>query len=209
MYPGYGVYKAMKANPASPEEQKLQEAERKRWLEYWAVLAFVLSAEYSVEWLVSWFPGYWLLKSIFLLWLVAPQTQGATFVFKYMLSPYLAEHEAEIDERLSGINTSLYAMVQDKLGQMLATILPSIPLDQQQQAAGQPGQAAPVNFAAGAMLGLLQQYGPSLLSGALQAGGPNQHGAAPAAPVTPSAKATGYELRPEVAHARSSEIAAH
>ena len=206
LYPGYGIYKTLNARPVGPEEQQAHEAEKKRWLEYWSVMAFVLSAEYAAEWLVSWFPGYWLFKSIFLLWLVAPQTQGATFFFQIFLAPWLAKHEPEIDERLNGISTSIVAAVQNQFGQLLAIVLPSIPLEQQQQQQGQPGQPAPASFAAGAMLGLLQQYGPSLLSGALQARGAAQHGANQSAPGTPAANGTasGFELRPEAARARSS-----
>jgi hypothetical protein len=54
LYPAYGVYKALQRRPPGVEEQQAQEAERRRWLEYWAVMAFVLSAEYAAEWLVSW-----------------------------------------------------------------------------------------------------------------------------------------------------------
>jgi hypothetical protein len=54
LYPGYGIYKTLKSEPAAPEEQKAQAAELKRWLEYWAVMAFVMSAEYLAEWVVSW-----------------------------------------------------------------------------------------------------------------------------------------------------------
>ncbi|QRW12023.1 TB2/DP1, HVA22 family domain-containing protein [Ceratobasidium sp. AG-Ba] len=129
-------------------------SERKRWLEYWAVMAFVLSAEYAAEWLVSWFPGYWLFKSIFLLWLVAPQTQGASFVFHTFLAPYLAQHEGEIDSYLLRLNTSILAIIQEKLGQLLAIVLPSMQLDQQQQQQNPQAAQPPANYAAGAMLGL-------------------------------------------------------
>jgi hypothetical protein len=54
LYPGYGIYKTLTRRPPGAEEQQLQAAEHKRWLEYWAVMAFVLSAEYVAEWLVSW-----------------------------------------------------------------------------------------------------------------------------------------------------------
>ncbi|CAE6465607.1 unnamed protein product [Rhizoctonia solani] len=189
LYPGYGIYKALNSRPAGEAEQKAQAAEHKRWLEYWSVMAFVMSAEYLAEWLVSWFPGYWLFKSIFLVWLVAPQTQGATFVFHHLLAPYLAQHEGEIDARLKGLNTSVIAYFQDQLGQLLATVLPS--MTQQQQ---QPGQAPQANFAAGIMLSMLQQYAPNVVAR-------SQHHSA-SRPSTPNetAKTSGYEVRPELSH---------
>ncbi|CAE7132218.1 unnamed protein product [Rhizoctonia solani] len=193
LYPGYGIYKTLNNRPAGPEEQKAQEAENKRWLEYWSVMAFVMSAEYLAEWVISWFPGYWLFKSIFLVWLVAPQTQGATFVFHHLLAPYLAQHEADIDARLKGLNSSVIAYFQDQLGQLLATVLPS--MTQQQQ--GQSGQGQPqANFAAGIMLSMLQQYAPSVLArsqhhSTSRPGSPNP---------TATGKTSGYELRPELSH---------
>ncbi|CUA69651.1 HVA22-like protein j [Rhizoctonia solani] len=198
LYPGYGIYKTLNNRPAGAEEQKAQEAEHKRWLEYWSVMAFVMSAEYLAEWVVSWFPGYWLFKSIFLVWLVAPQTQGATFVFQHLLAPYLAQHEGEIDARLKGLNTSVIAYFQDQLGQLLAAVLPS--MNQQQPGQGQP-QA---NFAAGIMLNMLQQYAPSVLAR-------SQHHSSsrPGSPDV-NVKTTAHELRPELSHNVSqSSIASH
>ncbi|CAE6529883.1 unnamed protein product [Rhizoctonia solani] len=205
LYPGYGIYKTLNNRPAAPEEQKAQEAENKRWLEYWSVMAFVMSAEYLAEWLVSWFPGYWLLKSIFLVWLVAPQTQGATFVFHHLLAPYLAQHEGEIDARLKGLNTSLMAYFQDQLGQLLATVLPSMTQQQQQQGEEKTSQGQPqANFAAGIMLSMLHQYAPNVMAR-------SQHHSN-SRPGTPnaSAKTSEYELRPELAHNVSqTSIASH
>ncbi|CAE6463996.1 hypothetical protein ACGC1H_006666 [Rhizoctonia solani] len=190
LYPGYGIYKSLNYRPAGAEEQKVQEAENKRWLEYWSVMAFVMSAEYLAEWVVSWFPGYWLFKSIFLVWLVAPQTQGATFVFHHLLAPYLAQHEGEIDARLKGLNTSLMAYFQDQLGQLLAAVLPSMTQQQQQ---GQPGQGPQANFAAGMMLSMLQQYAPNVVARS------QHHSSRPSTP-SASEKVSEQELRPELNH---------
>ncbi|KAF8745299.1 TB2/DP1, HVA22 family, partial [Rhizoctonia solani] len=194
LYPGYGIYKTLKNAPEGVEEQKVQAAELKRWIEYWGVMAFVMSAEYLAEWLVSWFPGYWLFKSIFLVWLVAPQTQGATFVFHHLLAPYLAQHESEIDARLNGLNSSVIAYFQDQLGQLLAAVLPSMT----QQQPGQSGQPQ-ANFAAGMMLSMLHQYAPNVMAR-------SQHHST-SRPSTPSvsetAKASAYELRPELNHNES------
>ncbi|KAB5591335.1 HVA22-like protein j [Ceratobasidium theobromae] len=181
LYPGYGIYKTLTKRPLNTEEEQAQAAEFKRWLEYWSVIAFVLSAEYIAEWLVSWFPGYWLFKSIFLIWLVAPQTQGATFVFQHLLAPYLAKHEADIDARLANLNSSVIAYFQDQLGQLLATILPSVTGQTQQQ----HSNTAQANFAAGMMLSLLQQYAPSVLARG------QHHSTSP--------KSSGCEIRPEPA----------
>ncbi|KAG8687297.1 hypothetical protein FRC09_013585 [Ceratobasidium sp. 395] len=199
LYPAYGAYKALQLRPPTLEEQQAQDAERTRWLKYWAVMAFILTAEYALEWLVSWFPGYWLFKSVFLLWLVAPQTQGASFIFHNFLAPYLAQHEGEIDALLLRLNTSIYAIIQAKIGQLLAIVLPNyIMQQQQQQQQQQPDQQAaqPPPNAAGAMLGLLQQYGPSLVN----AGASLFQGQGGAQSPGATASTSSYELRPEMAH---------
>lgn len=120
-------------------------------------------------------------------------------MFHTFLVPYLAQHEGEIDAQLLRLNNSFYALIQNKLGQLLAIVLPSMQQQQQEQQPDQP--QPPVGYAAGAVLGLLQQYGPSLLSSGANAF-PNRQ-AHPPTPGANSASASGYELRPEMAHSVS------
>lgn len=47
LYPGYASYKTLSQRPASEDELE-------RWLMYWSVLGFVVSAEYFAEWIISW-----------------------------------------------------------------------------------------------------------------------------------------------------------
>lgn len=122
IYPAYGSYKALSRRPAAYEQQQAQEQQKERWLMYWSVLAFVMSAEYAGEWLVSWFPGYWLVKAVFLIWLVAPQTEGSTFIFKAYLAPYLSKHEGEIDAHLLELNSSFLTFFQQKIADIIAAV---------------------------------------------------------------------------------------
>ena len=124
-------------------------------------------------------------------------------MFHTFLAPYLAQHEGEIDAQLLRLNNSFYALIQNKLGQLLAIVLPSMQAQQQQQQQQDQQQPAPpASYAAGAVLGLLQQYGPSLLSSGTNAFQNRQaHPTTPGA--NPSASTSGYELRPEMAHSVS------
>lgn len=74
-----------------------------------------LSSEYVAEWFISWIPFYYLLKTLFLLFLSLPQTQGSTFIYTVHLSPFLRTHELEIDSALTQFKLAIYNFAQDKL----------------------------------------------------------------------------------------------
>ncbi|KAG1695342.1 hypothetical protein DVH05_020379 [Phytophthora capsici] len=45
-------------------------------------------------------PGYNFTKTLFLIWMMAPQTQGATIVYDKLLCPFLKEKEPFVDRKL-------------------------------------------------------------------------------------------------------------
>ncbi|KAF8336343.1 TB2/DP1, HVA22 family-domain-containing protein [Cantharellus anzutake] len=108
LYPAYGSYKTLAHRPALEEDLE-------RWLMYWSVLGCIIAIEYVAEWLVRWIPFYWVIKTMFLLYLVSPQTQGATYIYKQHLEPFLSEHEQEIDTAIIKAKVKLYDFVQAKL----------------------------------------------------------------------------------------------
>ncbi|KAA8898960.1 TB2/DP1, HVA22 family-domain-containing protein [Sphaerosporella brunnea] len=91
-FPIFASYKALKANDP---------AQLTPWLMYWIVLACVLCVESWVGWAVSWLPFYHDIRAGFMLWLVLPQTQGATQLYLEHVHPTLNKHEAEIEEFIS------------------------------------------------------------------------------------------------------------
>ena len=46
------------------------------------------------------FPFYYEIKILFILWLILPQTQGATYLYNTFVDPTLTRHEKEIDSTL-------------------------------------------------------------------------------------------------------------
>ncbi|OZJ03169.1 hypothetical protein BZG36_04077 [Bifiguratus adelaidae] len=91
-YPAYLSYKAIKHN----NTQALMSC-----LMYWVVLAFVDGIEGVADVTVFWFPFYNELKTVFMVWLILPQTKGSTFLYQTYIHPLLIKHESEIDKALS------------------------------------------------------------------------------------------------------------
>jgi len=168
LYPAYASYKALSQRPAD-------EVVLERWLMYWSVLGGLVGVEYVAEWLVSWIPFYHPIKTLFLLYLVLPQTQGAAYVYTMHLQPFLAAHEDQIDNALATFRARALAFITERLGALWETAKGSAGLS--------PAQAAEANAAAGGASapprvgnpisgpvqlaqGLWATYGPGVVEGA-------------------------------------------
>ncbi|KAL7276924.1 hypothetical protein RUND412_000068 [Rhizina undulata] len=92
LFPVFASYKALKANDP---------AQLQPWLMYWVVIACVLVIESWTGWLFSWLPFFQEIRAGFMLWLVLPQTQGATKLYLEYVHPVLTQHETEIEEFIS------------------------------------------------------------------------------------------------------------
>ncbi|KDQ19900.1 hypothetical protein BOTBODRAFT_169943 [Botryobasidium botryosum FD-172 SS1] len=96
LYPAYSTFKTLDRRPG-------YEYEAERWLTYWTIAGILFSLEYAVEWSISWFPFYWELKTLFLIYLVLPQTQGSRLFYKAYVRPQLRAYEPLIDEEIGTI----------------------------------------------------------------------------------------------------------
>ncbi|KAF9434367.1 ER membrane protein DP1/Yop1 [Entomortierella beljakovae] len=92
IYPAYRSFKALE----TPEKD-----DDKQWLTYWTVYGFVAIVESFTDVLLYWFPFYFFLKTILLLWLMIPAFNGAATVYNRVLRPFLAQHASKIDSTLS------------------------------------------------------------------------------------------------------------
>eukprot|EP00457_Paulinella_chromatophora_P010816 gb/GEZN01010932.1/.p1 GENE.gb/GEZN01010932.1/~~gb/GEZN01010932.1/.p1 ORF type:complete len:225 (-),score=36.99 gb/GEZN01010932.1/:399-1073(-) len=88
VYPVYCSFKALKSDSKEDDTQ---------WLTYWIVYGFFNTFESITDLLLAWIPFYYLLKIVFLVWLMAPQTMGATMVYKNLIEPQLAKYESKVD----------------------------------------------------------------------------------------------------------------
>ena len=64
IYPAYESYKAL--------ESKRTDAAAE-WLTYWVIFSLFSVFESVADWLISWIPFYYILKLLFLLWLLLPR----------------------------------------------------------------------------------------------------------------------------------------
>lgn len=65
---------------------------------YWIVYSILFSFESSFGFLVNFLPFFQLFRFLFILWLVLPQTQGASQLYLTYVQPFLKEHETEIGD---------------------------------------------------------------------------------------------------------------
>ncbi|KAI0672118.1 TB2/DP1, HVA22 family-domain-containing protein [Trametes maxima] len=174
LYPGYASYKTLSQRPAS-------EAELERWLMYWSVLGCIVAVEYVAEWLVSWLPFYYFLKTLFLLYLALPQTAGSAYLYQTHLRPFFAAHENQIDSALAQAKAHLYASLQRLLRRAWEHVSGTVAQIQSQPGGLSAGESAleedaaansgapptladPVSGPAQLVAGLWGTYGPGLLA---------------------------------------------
>ncbi|KAF8717296.1 TB2/DP1, HVA22 family, partial [Rhizoctonia solani] len=151
VYPTYASYKTLSKRPT-------QEADLERWLMYWSVMGVVLGIEMVAEWLIRWIPLYYYLKTIFLMYLALPQTQGATPLYNHRLLPLLEHYEPQIDASMARLRSRAYDFVRAKLQELWARIINAPPPSP--NAPAPTMQDNPVAFATG----FLKTWSPFLVA---------------------------------------------
>ncbi|KAL1672201.1 TB2/DP1, HVA22 family-domain-containing protein [Schizophyllum commune] len=195
LYPGYASYKTLSQRPASEEELE-------RWLMYWSVLGCIVATEYIAEWLISWIPFYYGIKTIFLLYLSLPQTRGASYIYEQHLQPFFHTHEGQIDAAIASFRARVYAFAQDRVralwGQVAVAMGQPPPQDQlgETPTAGAstgapPSLADPVSGPAALIGSLWSSYGPSIVASGAALLTQANRSSAPAAPSRPPAAPRG------------------
>ncbi|KAH7910702.1 TB2/DP1, HVA22 family-domain-containing protein [Hygrophoropsis aurantiaca] len=113
LLPCYSTFKALSHAPLSGELEKLSM--------YWAIIGLFVAIEHMVGPFISWyvFPFYWELRTIFLLYLSLPQTEGSTYVYKTYLQPFCAKNEADIDNGIASAQHNILGFCQARLANLL------------------------------------------------------------------------------------------
>uniref|UniRef100_A0A5S6QG84 Receptor expression-enhancing protein n=1 Tax=Trichuris muris TaxID=70415 RepID=A0A5S6QG84_TRIMR len=76
-YPAYASFMAIESPDKKDDTQ---------WLTYWVVFAFLNVIEFASEFILSWFPVYYLCKFVFLLYLHLPMTMGAEKLYNQFVA---------------------------------------------------------------------------------------------------------------------------
>ncbi|XP_060524022.1 receptor expression-enhancing protein 5 [Cylas formicarius] len=86
-----------------------------KWLTYWVVFALFSVVEYFADFIVGWFPLYWLIKGIFLVWLMIPtEFNGSLVIYKRIIRPYFLKHHSTIDDTLNKVKEQAHKIVDKK-----------------------------------------------------------------------------------------------
>lgn len=116
---------------------------------------------------------YYLMKTLFLLYLVLPQTRGSSYIYINHLQPFLHSHESQIDATLASFKARLYAFVQERFRALWDQFVGALGQQQQAQYApstsgvgvgAPPSLGDPVSGPAQLVAGLWRSYGPGLLA---------------------------------------------
>jgi len=137
---------------------------------YWSVLGCVVGIEYIAEWLVSWIPFYYTLKTLLLLYLVLPQTRGSSYIYVNHLSPFFRSHESQIDATLASLRARMYAFLQERFRALWdyvssTTGLPrEATLSREIDASAPPSLHDPASGPAQLVSSLWNSYGPGIIA---------------------------------------------
>ncbi|CAH1134574.1 unnamed protein product [Ceutorhynchus assimilis] len=113
LYPAYSSYKAVKTKNVR---------EYVKWMMYWIVFALFTCTETITDIFLSWFPFYYEIKIILVIWLLSPATKGSSILYRKFVHPMLSSREQEIDDYISKAREQSYRQVLD-LGQKGVTVL--------------------------------------------------------------------------------------
>jgi len=91
-YPAFKSFQAIETKARGDDTQ---------WLVYWVIFAFFQIIEVFIDLLIYWIPFYYAFKLAFLLWLMLPQTKGATFMYDAFLKDFLKKNESRIDAAMN------------------------------------------------------------------------------------------------------------
>ncbi|XP_047025456.1 uncharacterized protein LOC124634085 [Helicoverpa zea] len=92
LYPAYASYKAVRTKDMK---------EYVKWMMYWIVFAFFTCTETFTDVFLSWFPFYYEVKIVLVLWLLSPATKGSSILYRKFVHPALCRREQEIDEYIA------------------------------------------------------------------------------------------------------------
>jgi len=153
LLPCFATYKALSRH-SEPDIEK--------WCMYWSVVGALVGFEYLFEWVVSWFPFYWEVKTLLLLFLALPQTQGSTWLYKSYLEPYFIQNEASLDAGIVAAQTDVLVFVQTRLLALWELIWA---IANKSPATGQAtsGSSAPVQSPLDTAKQLFSSYAPGIL----------------------------------------------
>ncbi|KAJ8682385.1 hypothetical protein QAD02_018177 [Eretmocerus hayati] len=92
----YPAYCSMKAIETKEKDDDT------KWLTYWAVFAVFTIVESFSDYIVGWFPVYWLAKCLLYIWLMVPtEYNGSLVLYRRVIRPRFLQYSPSVDSMLS------------------------------------------------------------------------------------------------------------
>ncbi|CAL8077791.1 unnamed protein product [Orchesella dallaii] len=103
LYPAYCSYKTVKTKNVK---------EYVHWMMYWIVFALFQFCEVFVDMFIGcWFPFYYEIKIVFVLWVLSPTTKGGSVLYRRIIHPTFNRHEDEIDSYIDDFKLHVSKLV--------------------------------------------------------------------------------------------------
>ena len=75
----------------------------KMWLTYWAVYAIFVVVDTYAHFILTYFPHYFILKLILLIWMMNPSTKGSVTIYNKLLRPLFLKYRDQIQKGLDKV----------------------------------------------------------------------------------------------------------
>jgi len=108
VYPLYESFQSLKR-----KGQPGADAEESQWLTYWCVYSSFTLVESLTDALEQYIPLYHIIKILFLVWCMAPQTKGACLIYAKVIDPILLRYENKIDSSRSKLGRGVGEIEND------------------------------------------------------------------------------------------------
>jgi len=104
VFPAYRSFQAIETSDKTDDTQ---------WLTYWTVFGFVALVEFFSNIILYWVPFYYLVKTLFFLWLFLPQFKGAEVLYTRFLRPVLLQYSGDVDAGINKMKTKMQAAAKE------------------------------------------------------------------------------------------------
>ena len=109
VYPAYKSIMALE----SPDKD-----DDKQWLTYWTVYGLFVCLDDWSHWITDFIPHYYIIKLVFLIWLFAPTTKGAAFLYNTVIKGLFQQYSGKLDELISKVIGESKLLLKDVKGKM-------------------------------------------------------------------------------------------
>eukprot|EP00271_Cylindrocystis_brebissonii_P004635 TRINITY_DN1640_c0_g1_i1.p2 TRINITY_DN1640_c0_g1~~TRINITY_DN1640_c0_g1_i1.p2 ORF type:complete len:161 (-),score=46.35 TRINITY_DN1640_c0_g1_i1:670-1152(-) len=93
-WPSYASFKAIESGGTEDDTQ---------WLTYWVVYSFVHFIEFFFLFILEWVPLYSTIKLLFITWMVLPQFNGATYIYRTQIRRFFMENQKDVDASIANL----------------------------------------------------------------------------------------------------------